>query len=132
MKDNAVLCNAGHFDCEVDVASLSRMAVSSGERRKNIVGYTLQDGRTLNVLGEGRLVNLACGMGHPAEIMDMSFAVQALSLKWLVDHRQDLELKVYNVPDSIDDEIGRYKLAAMNLEIDELTPEQHAYLSGWA
>ena len=132
MKDNAVLCNAGHFDCEVDVASLSRMAVSSGERRKNIVGYTLQDGRTLNVLGEGRLVNLACGMGHPAEIMDMSFAVQALSLKWLVDHRQDLELKVYNVPDSIDDEIGKYKLAAMNLEIDELTPEQQAYLSGWA
>ena len=96
------------------------------------MGYTLKDGRTLNVLGEGRLVNLACGMGHPAEIMDMSFAVQALSLKWLVDHKDELTLKVYDVPDSIDDEIGRYKLAAMSLAIDELTPEQKAYLSGWA
>ena len=131
MKDNVILCNAGHFDCEVDVATLKKMAVSASERRKNIVGYTLADGRTLNVLGEGRLVNLACGMGHPAEIMDMSFSVQALSLKWMADHKEELVKKVYNVPDSIDDEIGRYKLAAMGLEIDTLTPEQAAYLSGW-
>ena len=131
MKDNAILCNAGHFDCEVDVAGLKKMAVSSEERRKNIVGYTLENGRTLNVLGEGRLVNLACGMGHPAEIMDMSFAVQALSLKWLVDHKDELEKKVYNIPDSIDNEIGWYKLKAMNLTIDELTPEQKKYLAGW-
>ena len=95
------------------------------------LGYTLPDGRTLNVLGEGRLVNLACGMGHPAEIMDMSFSVQALSLKWLAEHRDELTLKVYNVPDSIDDEIGRYKLAAMGLSIDTLTAEQEAYLNGW-
>ncbi len=131
MKDNAILCNAGHFDCEVDVASLRKMAVRARERRSNIIGYTLPDGRTLNVLGEGRLVNLACGMGHPAEIMDMSFAVQALSLNWLVKNRGSLETKVYPVPDSIDDEIGRYKLSAMGLAIDRLTPEQEEYLSGW-
>jgi adenosylhomocysteinase len=131
MKDNAILCNAGHFDCEVDVAALRELAVSTQERRNNIIGYTLPDGRTLNVLGEGRLVNLACGMGHPAEIMDMSFAVQALSLRWLVEHQQALETKVYNVPDSIDQEIGRYKLSAMGLAIDTLTPEQEEYLAGW-
>ncbi|MDO4616054.1 MAG: adenosylhomocysteinase [Lachnospiraceae bacterium] len=132
MKDNAILCNAGHFDCEVDIAALKKEAVSAEERRNNIIGYTLADGRTLNVLGEGRLVNLACGMGHPAEIMDMSFAVQALSLKWMADHKDEVVTKVYNVPDSIDDEIGRYKLAAMNLQIDTLTKEQEAYLTGWA
>ncbi len=132
MKDNVILCNAGHFDCEVDVASLAKMAVKQETRRNNIVGYELPDGRTLNVLGDGRLVNLACGMGHPAEIMDMSFAVQALSLHWLVQHKEELVTKVYNVPDLIDDEIGRYKLAAMDLRIDKLTAEQEAYLSGWA
>ncbi len=116
----------------MDVASLAKMAVKQETRRNNIVGYELADGRTLNVLGDGRLVNLACGMGHPAEIMDMSFSVQALSLNWLVQHKDELLTKVYNVPESIDDEIGRYKLAAMNLSIDKLTPEQEAYLSGWA
>ena len=131
MKDQAILCNAGHFDCEVDVAYLRANAVKPEERRKNIIGYTLPDGRTLNVLGEGRLVNLACGMGHPAEIMDMSFSVQALSLKWLAEHRDELETRVYDIPDSIDDEIGRAKLAAMGITIDVLTPEQEAYLSGW-
>ncbi len=131
MKDQAILTNAGHFDCEVDVAWLRDHAVKTEERRKNIIGYTLPDGRTLNVLGEGRLVNLACGMGHPAEIMDMSFAVQALSLRWLAAHKDSLEMKVYNVPDEIDDEIGWCKLAAMGLKIDVLTEEQKAYLSGW-
>ena len=132
MKNNAVLCNAGHFDCEVDVAWLRENAVSAEERRENIVGYTLENGVTLNVLGEGRLVNLACGIGHPAEIMDMSFSVQALSLKWLLDHRDTLEKKLYNVPDGIDDMIGRNKLRAMDLSIDTLTPEQEKYLAGWA
>ncbi len=131
MKDNAILCNAGHFDCEVDIARLREISVDSYERRNNIIGYKLKDGRTLNVLGEGRLVNLACGMGHPAEIMDMSFSVQALALKWLVDHKDALETKVYDIPASIDDEIGRAKLAAMNIKIDKLTPEQEAYLAGW-
>lgn len=131
MKDEAILCNAGHFDCEVDIAYLRKNAVKQEERRKNIIGYTMKNGKTLNVLGEGRLVNLACGMGHPAEIMDMSFSVQALSLNWLVKHKAELETKVYNVPDSIDDEIGWHKLKAMNLSIDKLTPEQVEYLSGW-
>ena len=131
MKHNALLTNAGHFDCEVDVAGLAAMAVGREVRRENIEGYPLPDGRVLNVLGEGRLVNLAAGNGHPAEIMDMSFAVQALALEWLVRHRQGLERKVYQVPDEIDEEIGRVKLAALGLAIDALTPEQQAYLNGW-
>ena len=132
MKDNAVLCNAGHFDCEVAVAKLAQMAVKQEVKRHNIIGYTLPNKKTLNVLGEGRLVNLACGKGHPAEIMDMSFSVQALSLEWLVKHKDELETKVYKVPDSIDDEIGRAKLEALGLNIDKLTPDQEKYLSGWA
>ena len=131
MKDNALLCNSGHFDCEVDVAALGEMAAERFDRRANIRGYRLPDGRTLNVLAEGRLVNLAAGNGHPAEIMDMSFAVQALSLEWLAKHRGELEKKVYNVPDEIDDQIGQVKLAAMGLAIDELTQEQRDYLAGW-
>ena len=131
MRNNALLCNAGHFDCEVDVAGLAAMAKSQEERRENIVGYTLADGRVLNVIAGGRLVNLAAGNGHPAEIMDMSFAVQALALEWLVKHREGLEKKVYRVPEEIDDQIGRVKLAALGLSIDALTPEQQAYLSGW-
>ena len=131
MKHNALLCNAGHFDCEVDVAGLAAMAKSQEERRENIVGYTLADGRVLNVIAGGRLVNLAAGNGHPAEIMDMSFAVQALALEWLVKHRDGLEKKLYQVPAEIDDQIGRVKLAAMGLSIDTLTPEQEAYLNGW-
>ena len=131
MKHNALLTNAGHFDCEVDVAGLAGMAVKRELRRDNIEGFTLPDGRVLNVIGEGRLVNLAAGNGHPAEIMDMSFAVQALALEWLAKHRDNLEKKVYNVPDEIDDQIGRVKLAALGLSIDTLTPEQVEYLNGW-
>ena len=131
MKNNAVLCNSGHFDCEVDVAALREMAVETFPRRQNIEGFKLPDGRVLNVLAEGRLVNLAGGNGHPAEIMDMSFAVQALSLEWLAKHREGLEKKVYIVPDEIDDQIARVKLAAMGLTIDTLTEDQKAYLAGW-
>ncbi len=131
MKHNAVLCNSGHFDCEVDVAGLREMAAEVFPRRQGIEGFRLPDGRILNVLAEGRLVNLAAGNGHPAEIMDMSFAVQALSLEWLAKHRQELERKVYLVPEEIDDQIARVKLAAMGLRIDALTQEQKAYLAGW-
>ena len=131
MKHNAILCNSGHFDCEVDVAALGRLAEERFPRRQNIEGFRLPDGRILNVLAEGRLVNLAAGNGHPAEIMDMSFAVQALSLEWMAKHAPALEKKVYNVPAEIDDQIGRVKLAAMGLAIDALTPEQEAYLTGW-
>ena len=131
MKDNVILCNSGHFDCEVDGKALAEMAVERFERRANIEGFRLADGRTLNLLAEGRLVNLASGNGHPAEIMDMSFAVQALSLEWLAKNYKDLEKKVYDIPAEIDDQIGRVKLAAMGYSIDELTAEQKAYLAGW-
>ena len=113
------------------MAALRELAEERFPRRENIEGFRLPDGRTLNLLAEGRLVNLAAGNGHPAEIMDMSFAVQALSLEWLAKHRDSLEKKVYQVPDEIDDQIGRVKLAAMGLAIDALTPEQEAYLAGW-
>ena len=131
MKHNALLANAGHFDCEVNVAALRELAESSQLRRENIVGYTLSNGKTLNVLAEGRLVNLAAGNGHPAEIMDMSFAVQALAAEWLTK-QTGLEKKVYAVPDAIDDEIGRAKLAALGLSIDSLTEEQEKYLTSWS
>ncbi len=130
MKDNALLANAGHFDVEVDAAGLRAMAVKAVERRENIVGYVLPDGRTLNLLGEGRLVNLACGNGHPAEIMDMSFAVQALTAEWIARH-PGLEKKLYKVPEEIDDAIAVVKLAAMGIKIDTLTEAQKEYLSGW-
>ena len=132
MKHNALLCNAGHFDCEVDVAGLSRLAQREELRREGIVSYTLPDGQVLNVVAEGRLVNLAAGNGHPAEIMDMSFAVQALTLEWLVKHRDSLEKKVYEVPVEIDQDIAVSKLAALGLVIDTLTPMQQAYLEGWS
>ena len=128
MKHNALLCNAGHFDCEVDVKWLEANAVRKFPQRENIMGYELPDGRVLNVLAEGRLVNLASGNGHPAEIMDMSFSVQALASEWLVKHRDGLEVKVYNVPSELDDQIGWAKLAALGLSIDTLTPEQAEYL----
>ena len=128
MKHNAILCNSGHFDCEVDVAALGRLAEERFPRRQNIEGFRLPDGRILNVLAEGRLVNLAAGNGHPAEIMDMSFAVQALAAEWLVKHRDNLEKKLYDIPAEIDDAIGWAKLAALGLSIDRLTPEQEAYL----
>ena len=131
MKHNALLANAGHFDCEVNVAALRELAESSQLRRENIVGYTLPNGKTLNVLAEGRLVNLSAGNGHPAEIMDMSFAVQALAAEWLTK-QTGLEKKVYAVPDAIDDEIGRAKLAALGLSIDSLTEEQEKYLTSWS
>lgn len=131
MKHNALLANAGHFDCEVNVAALRELAESSQLRRENIVGYTLPNGKTLNVLAEGRLVNLAAGNGHPAEIMDMSFAVQALAAEWMTK-QTGLEKKVYAVPDAIDDEIGRAKLAALGLSIDSLTEEQEKYLTSWS
>ena len=131
MKHNALLANAGHFDCEVNVAALRELAESSQLRRENIVGYTVPNGKTLNVLAEGRLVNLAAGNGHPAEIMDMSFAVQALAAEWLTK-QTGLEKKVYAVPDAIDDEIGRAKLAALGLSIDSLTEEQEKYLTSWS
>ena len=111
-----------------DDGALGRLAEERFPRRQNIEGFRLPDGRILNVLAEGRLVNLAAGNGHPAEIMDMSFAVQALAAEWLVKHRDNLEKKLYDIPAEIDDAIGWAKLAALGLSIDRLTPEQEAYL----
>ena len=134
MKDGAICCNAGHFDVEVDVAALRRMAVSCGPARKNITGYVLEGGKTIYVLAEGRLVNLAAGDGHPAEIMDMSFAIQALSAKYLVENRDRISREpgrmVNDVPKEIDNEVARRKLAHWGCEIDTLTPAQHRYLFG--
>ncbi len=130
MKDGAILCNAGHFDVEVDVACLRKIAVKSQEMRKNIMGYQLADGRWLYVLAEGRLVNLAAGDGHPAEIMDMSFAIQALSAKYLAEHASELKQKLIAVPKEVDEEVARRKLSYLGKEIDILTPEQEKYLYG--
>lgn len=134
MKDGAILCNAGHFDVEVDMAALRRIAISSSPARKNITGYVLEGGKTIYVLAEGRLVNLAAGDGHPAEIMDMSFAIQALSAKYLVENRDRISREpgrmVNDVPKEIDDEVARRKLSHWGCEIDVLTPEQHRYLFG--
>ena len=134
MKDGAICCNAGHFDCEVDVAGLRKMAVSEKPARRNITAYTLPDGRKIYILAEGRLVNLAAGDGHPAEIMDMSFAIQALGARWLADNRETLARipgrMAIDVPEEIDRTVAERKLAAWGCEIDTLTPEQRRYLYG--
>ena len=129
MKDGAILCNAGHFDCEIDMAGLRELAVESKEMRKNIRGYKLPTGQWLFVLAEGRLVNLAAGDGHPAEIMDMSFAIQALSAKYLVEHANNLNEKLIDVPREVDSDVATRKLAFMGKFIDKLTPEQEKYLN---
>ena len=129
MKDGAILCNAGHFDCEIDMARLREIATQATELRQNIMGYRLSNGNTLCVLGEGRLVNLACGDGHPAEIMDMSFAIQALSAKYLIEHGNELKERLIDVPEEVDKEVAIKKLAFLGKEIDYLTPEQEAYLN---
>ncbi len=128
MKEGAIMCNAGHFDVEVDVKTLREMAKSSFLARENIMGYTLENGRTLYVIAEGRLVNLAAGDGHPAEIMDMSFAIQALSALYIVQHRDELEEMLITVPDEVDERVARMKLNFWGVEIDALTDKQIEYL----
>lgn len=129
MKDGAILCNAGHFDCEIDMARLRVIAVESKEMRKNIMGYKLPTGQWIFVLAEGRLVNLAAGDGHPAEIMDMSFAIQALSAKFLVENADRLTKKLIDVPVEVDKDVAKRKLAFMGKSIDTLTTEQEKYLN---
>ena len=128
MKDGAILTNAGHFDVEVDMAGLEKLAVEKYEARHNIQGYVLPNGKTLFTIAEGRLVNLAAGDGHPAEIMDMSFAVQALSAEYLAKHRGQLQPGVIPVPRELDEAVARRKLKAMGIEIDTLSREQQDYL----
>lgn len=131
MKDGAILTNAGHFNCEVDMAGLEAGCVEKKEARKNIMGYKLPNGKWVNVIAEGRLVNIAAADGHPAEIMDMSFAVQALSALYVRENHENLENKVIDVSREIDDVVARRKLAAWGIEIDTLTPEQEKYLNSW-
>jgi len=128
MKDGAILSNAGHFDVEVDIAALEKLAVKKYDARHNIQGYVLPSGKTLFVIAEGRLVNLAAADGHPAEIMDMSFAVQALSCRWLAQHRDEVRPGLYPVPREIDRAVAEIKLKAMGVEIDRLSDEQVRYL----
>ena len=134
MKDGAICCNAGHFDCEVNVAQLKAIALSEKPARNNIMQYSLSNGRKVYVIAEGRLVNLAAGDGHPAEIMDMSFAIQALSARYLAENRDTLSREpgkmLHNVPESIDREVAGRKLADWGITIDTLTEAQHRYLYG--
>ena len=129
MKEGAILCNAGHFDVEVDMKRLREIAIEAEEVRNNIMGYTLPNGKRLYVLAEGRLVNLAAGDGHPAEIMDMSFAIQALSAKYLIENEGKLTEKLIDVPEEVDLEVANRKLSFLGIDIDKLTPEQEEYLN---
>ncbi|MBA3552026.1 MAG: adenosylhomocysteinase [Actinobacteria bacterium] len=131
MRDGAVMANSGHFDVEIDKLGLAELATSVRRVREFVEEYTLPDGRRLNLLGEGRLINLAAAEGHPAAVMDMSFANQALSVEWVVQNHEELEARVYGVPDEIDRDVARLKLAAMGLAIDSLSAEQTAYLNSW-
>ena len=131
MKDGAVMANSGHFDVEIDKPGLASLAVKTRRIRGSVDEYRLADGRRLHLLGEGRLVNLAAAEGHPAAVMDMSFANQALSVEWLVGNQADLSAQVYPVPERIDREVAKLKLQAMGVGIDELTAEQEEYLRSW-
>ncbi|HEV09263.1 MAG: adenosylhomocysteinase, partial [Sulfurihydrogenibium sp.] len=131
MKDGAIVSNSGHFDVEINLKALNEMAVKTREIRENVREYTLKDGRNIYVLAEGRLVNLAAAEGHPAQVMDMSFANQALSAEYVYKNADKLQKTVYKVPDELDFEVARLKLQAMGVQIDTLTPEQIEYLSSW-
>jgi adenosylhomocysteinase len=131
MKDGAILANSGHFDVEIDKQALADLATATRRIRRFVDEYTMSDGRRLHLLGEGRLVNLSAAEGHPAAVMDMSFANQALVVEWVVKERGTLEPRVYEVPVQIDKDVARLKLRAMGVEIDTLTDEQDRYLHSW-
>jgi len=131
MKDGAIIANSGHFNVEINIPALEEMAESKRLVRPYVEEYRLKDGRRLHILGEGRLINLASAEGHPASVMDMSFANQALSLEYLVKKSGEMKNNVYSVPSDIDFEIARLKLIAMGIQIDTLTPEQEEYLNSW-
>jgi len=131
IKDGCVIANSGHFNVEIDIPALEKLAVNKHRPRTNVEAYQLKDGRTIRLLAEGRLVNLAAAEGHPATVMDMSFANQALSIAYLWQQGAGLENIVHPVPIDIDQQVAKMKLAAMRINIDDLTPEQQAYLSSW-
>ena len=131
LKDGAILCNSGHFDSEIDISWLEENSISKTELKPLVEEYTLVDGRKVVLLAQGRLVNLACAEGHPASVMDMSFANQALAAEYLLEHSGRLSNKVYNVPAEIDDGIARLKLETLGVDIDTLTEEQISYMNSW-
>lgn len=131
MKDGAIICNSGHFNVEINIESMEEISVKKRRVRTYVDEYTLPNGRKINLLGEGRLINLASAEGHPASVMDMSFANQALSAEYVVKNGDSLEKKVYDVPEEIDAAVARLKLQALGIEIDELTDEQKQYLESW-
>ena len=132
MKDGAIVANSGHFNVEIDIPALERMSVSRRTARAYVEEFRLQGGKRLYLLGEGRLINLAAAEGHPAMVMDMSFANQALSVEYLVKKAKSLDKSVYGVPEAIDKEVARLKLKSMGTDIDTLTPEQVKYLATWS
>lgn len=131
MKDGAIVCNSGHFNVEIDIPALKKLSKKRRVIREFVEEYTLKDGRRVNLLGEGRLINLAAAEGHPSSVMDMSFANQALSAEYMIEKGGELEKDVYSVPDEIDRDIAKLKLAAMGIKIDRLTKEQLKYLASW-
>ncbi len=131
MKDGAILANAGHFDVEIDLEALDGLAVERRVLRDNLEEYVLEDGRRILVIAEGRLVNLGAAEGHPADVMDLSFADQALAAEWLVVNQDELGPEVYTLPDDLDEEVARLKLEAMGASLDTLTEEQERYLASW-
>jgi len=131
MKDGAIICNTGHFNVEIDLETLDTMKKKRRQIREFVEEFTMRDGRKINVLGEGRLINLAAAEGHPSSVMDMSFANQALSAEYMLKNSKKLKKEVYGVPEKIDKEIARLKLDAMGVKIDKLTPEQKKYLASW-
>ncbi len=131
MKDQTIICNSGHFNVEIDIKALEDLSVKTTEIQKDVVEYKMKDGRRLYLLAEGRLINLASAYGHPPEVMDMSFANQALSVRYIAENGPSLEKKVYSVPAEIDQRVARLKLEAMEIEIETLTPEQYEYLHSW-
>ena len=132
MKDGAIISNSGHFNVEIDIPALEKMASSKRTTRNFVEEYSLKDGRKINLLGEGRLINLASAEGHPASVMDMSFADQALSVEYLVKNHATLKKDVFKVPDELDKRVAKLKLESMGIKIDRLTPEQEEYLAGWS
>jgi adenosylhomocysteinase len=131
MKDGAIVANSGHFDVEIALKSLRKMSTKTREIRPEVMEYTLKGGKRILVLAEGRLVNLAAAEGHPASVMDMSFANQSLGAEWMLKNGSTMKRKVYALPEKIDKEIARLKLASMDVSIDRLTAEQRQYLTSW-
>ena len=132
MKNGAILCNSGHFNIEIDLEALGKVASSRRPTREFVEEFALRDGRRIYVLGEGRLINLAAAEGHPASVMDMSFANQALSAEYMAKNYSTLEKTVYSVPEALDKQVAKLKLEAMKVNIDRLTVEQESYLAGWS